>query len=295
MENMSSYNIPIYQLYGEHKLWPSPELIHLETIAERSALYNWEIKSHTHNGLMQLLYLKSGDGWMQLETSTQQLKPPCIIVIPAGCVHGFRFSPNIEGQIISIPYHSACRMMHDSGQSLSCLEQAHQINLVSMEHTHGVLPGSLFQQIKCEYQEQQPGRLNMIDALLMQLFIWLSRSTSTTKGSTVNNRQQDRMTRFRRLIEEHYREWLPTSFYARTLGVSNAQLNSLCRRESGQSAKALIHERLMLEARRLLVYSDQDITGIAFALGFEDPAYFSRFFTRHQAIPPSQFRGQHQI
>jgi len=96
--------------------------------------------------------------------------------------------------------------------------------------------------------------------------------------------------RFVELIERHFRDWQPLSFYAQRLGVSTAQLNNSCRREAGRSAQEMIHDRLLLEARRLLAYSDLDVTGIGYALGFRDPAYFSRFFARRQGVSPSVFR-----
>ena len=65
--------------------------------------------------------------------------------------------------------------------------------------------------------------------------------------------------------------------------------------ESGHSAQHLIHERLLLEARRLLAYSDLDVTTISYSLGFKDPAYFSRFFTRREAMSPSAFRRRHSF
>ena len=93
-----------------------------------------------------------------------------------------------------------------------------------------------------------------------------------------------------RLIDQYFREHKPVGFYADRLGISNVQLNSTCRRETGRSAQSLIHERIVLEARRLLAYSDLDITALGYALGFSDPAYFTRFFSKRQGIPPREFR-----
>ena len=59
---------------------------------------------------------------------------------------------------------------------------------------------------------------------------------------------------------------------------------------TGQGALDLVHARLMLEARRLLAYTPMPVTEIAHALGYEDPAYFSKFFARSVGEPPSAYR-----
>ena len=84
-------------------------------------------------------------------------------------------------------------------------------------------------------------------------------------------------------------------YYARRLNVTEARLNDLCRRMANQSSKELIHDRLVQEARRLLRFSAIPVSEIGYQLGFTDPAYFSRFFTRHAGVPPSEFRSRQSI
>jgi len=66
----------------------------------------------------------------------------------------------------------------------------------------------------------------------------------------------------------------------------------MTRRYAGQSAQALVHQRQLLEAKRLLVYSSMTLSQIADALQFSEPAYFSRFFKRLTGQTPSAFRQQ---
>jgi AraC family transcriptional activator of pobA len=82
------------------------------------------------------------------------------------------------------------------------------------------------------------------------------------------------------------------SRYAATLGISAPHLNSICKRYGGRSALQIIHDRLMLAARRGLAYTDVSVACIARNLGFADPAYFTRFFRRAEGVTPSAFRRQ---
>ena len=97
--------------------------------------------------------------------------------------------------------------------------------------------------------------------------------------------------RYRSLLELHFRRHQPIGFYADALGVTPDHLGRTCRATSGLGALDLLHERMLLEARRMLAYTPVPVTGVAQQLGFEDPGYFSRFFTRRAGLSPSAYRG----
>ena len=97
--------------------------------------------------------------------------------------------------------------------------------------------------------------------------------------------------RYLALVEQHYREHRPLSFYADALGVTPDHLSRTCRHVLRQSALQILHERLMLEARRLLAYSSLSVTQVAQSLGYDDAAYFSKFFSRAVGSTPSEYRA----
>lgn len=85
------------------------------------------------------------------------------------------------------------------------------------------------------------------------------------------------MRHFSRLIESHYRQHLPLAEYAKLIGLSVTHLNYLCREFYGCSALGVLHQRLMLEARRNLQYTRMTVTQLSDYLGFSDAAYFLAF------------------
>lgn len=289
---MAQPQVPTYKLFGEKELWPSPEPVHYETIAARSALYDWEITPHSHDSLMQIAFLQAGEARMTFETQKFELVPPCLVMVPARHIHGFRFSPDMAGHIITLPQALLGELLALSPDlraafdTLRYLPLAHDAQRLERMRLH-------FEQFGREYAGHQPGRISVLIATLGLLVVELARAGGIAAERPAQDRVRQRVERFAELIEQHFRDWQPVSFYARRLGVSPQQLNAGCRREAGASAQRMIHDRLLLEARRLLAYSDLDVTGIGYALGFRDPAYFSRFFTRHQGLSPSAFRLAH--
>ena len=108
---MSKVSIPVFKLYGEALGWPTPDLLHSESIAARSCLHHWEIEPHRHADLWQLLFLYKGQAEIELEGQVRCLREAAIQVVPALCVHGFRFSEDVDGYVVTL----AAPSMHFEG------------------------------------------------------------------------------------------------------------------------------------------------------------------------------------
>jgi AraC family transcriptional activator of pobA len=86
---------------------------------------------------------------------------------------------------------------------------------------------------------------------------------------------------FKEAVEKHYQQWHQVKEYADELNVSPNYLNEVIKTAIGQSAKDYIQNRLILEARRLRLFTHQSNKEIGFSLGFEDPSHFSKFYKNH--------------
>ena len=102
MPRTAPVSIPVFKLYGETTAWPTPDLIHCESIPERSKMHEWEIKPHRHGDLVQLLYVQSGRAVLKVEDIVHQVDTPSLQVVPALSVHTFKFAEDIQGHILSL-------------------------------------------------------------------------------------------------------------------------------------------------------------------------------------------------
>ena len=103
---------------------------------------------------------------------------------------------------------------------------------------------------------------------------------------------QKRFIELRRLIEEHYKEEKQAYFYAHRMNVSVKRLNEVLKSISSLSITDIIHQRVLLQAKRELSLGSKDIHEVAYMLGYDDPSYFSKFFKKHEGISPSKFMGR---
>ncbi|WP_324733218.1 helix-turn-helix domain-containing protein [Pseudomonas paeninsulae] len=280
--------VPVFKLYGETTTWPTPDLIHCESIPERSHLHGWEIKPHRHSDLVQLLYVQGGSAELEVEGQVIRVDHAALQVVPALCVHGFRFSEDIQGHVLSL----AQPLVDQLGATLDSPPLARAACYPAGSRKREL--AALFESISREYSEQEPGRELMLQSLISALLVWVGRRALEHGNSEAQlpDRGREHLQRFTRLLENHYREHRPIEHYAADLGISSAHLNTLCRRLAGQSALQLINQRLLLEAKRCLVYTAMTVNQVADSLGFSEPAYFSRFFKRSTGLTPKTFRIQ---
>ncbi|MEA4917978.1 AraC family transcriptional regulator [Proteiniphilum sp.] len=128
---------------------------------------------------------------------------------------------------------------------------------------------------------------------LLHLFLILIQRFGVKRdcdGLSMNNPSHTYFVRFRKLLEENYHAIHTVNDYAGLLNISSKTLTNCTKEISSQTPLEIINDRILLEARRLLAYSDKNVNEIGFDLGFEDPSYFAKFFKRQMKMLPRDFR-----
>jgi AraC-like DNA-binding protein len=97
--------------------------------------------------------------------------------------------------------------------------------------------------------------------------------------------------KFKRLLEDNFLQVHKVNEYASLLNITEKHLNEICKRFNGKTASAMVFDRLVLEAKRLLQHSDLTIKEISFQLNFNDPSHFSKFFKKHTGVTTKDFRA----
>ncbi|SDL39654.1 transcriptional regulator, AraC family [Modicisalibacter muralis] len=290
MNDLQRGSVPVFKLYGETRHWPTPDLLHCESIAERSRLHDWHIKAHRHADLVHLLHIREGQVELQLEGAERRLEGPLLIVVPAMAIHGFRFSRDIDGHIISLAQPLATQLIEQLERQGEVLDRAAHYPLAGQDEAATI--ASLVVQIDKEYRQPAEGRDPLLHALIQALSVQVARRAERRRPILArrHDKGQAHLQRFQALIDAHYAEQPTIETLAAQLGMTSAHLNTLCRRLAGRSALQLLHERLLLEAKRQLTYTNMTISQVADTLGFSEPAYFTRFFKRHTGFSPKAFR-----
>lgn len=293
---MRHSTIPSFALYGETAA-PGQELLHIEAVASRSRLYHWEISPHVHQGLYQVLWLQRGAAEVALDEWVQRVQGPAAIVVPPGVVHGFRFAPDTDGLVLTL---SARFLVEGEFQAVGEAFRALFAAPGVLDFSHDAAPAgrlhALLRELAAEFAQPSSAE-SPVSGWLARAVVWRLaqvRAQGEQAAGERGHRHQALFTRFLLLVEQHFLEHWPLEKYASRLGLSTQRLNRLTRAESGRSALELVHERLTREACRRLVYIAAPAASLAAELGFEDPAYFSRFFKRRTGLSPQRYREAHR-
>lgn len=290
-------SIPTYDLYGEappHRSATTPEfLLHCEDIYERSRIHGWEIKPHRHRHYFQILYIASGTADLGDGRSRTDLTLPAMVIVPARTVHGFRFSNDVEGFVLTIAGARLETLIGAETASQLCGTLPRAVRLDQDKDEAARIVGAL-RAIPGEYRSRAPGYAALIEAGLVEALVRANRLAPNAPHDVDPAGDGMRLVTLARLIDLHYREHRPVAFYADALGLSATHLNRILKRERQTTIQKWLAARLIDEAKRALVFSVQSVKAIALGLGFSDTAYFTRFFQRETGMSPTAYRRVHQ-
>lgn len=282
--------VPAFFLYGEPLRSPDERLVHIETIAARSRLHDWVIRAHRHRDLHQVLLIQRGRVEARLDAQVARLRAPAAIVVPPGMVHAFQFQPETVGCVLSFSRALAVEL-HAGGSAFTEFLQrgaALPLDRAVIEQTDLT---RLADMLLREFGRSAPGRRLALSGLLAALLANLRRLLpDAAPPEDVGARDRNLVACFREQIERRFREHAGIGDYALLLKTSETRLLRACLAVTGQSPLELVHLRLLIEAERQLRYTSMTVAQVAYYLGFEDPAYFTRFFTRRMGTSPRDFR-----
>lgn len=282
--------VPTYELYGE-KAGGKPDFwLHCETIPSRSSLHHWEIRLHRHESFFQILYIHAGTGDAIFGETSHAIRPHSVITVPPGLNHGFRFSRDIDGFVITVLISHLKAVPGDRSRLGEWLAAAH-VTWLDLEDTDAAYVAQTLSRLGAEFDERRSSRNDLLEAYLTSALVLSARLSSREQGddrpATENERRMEALSG---LIQRHFRSRKPASFYADMLGISPTHLNRIVKAMTGHGTHELIARKLIDEAKRELVFTFASVQEIGDRLGFADPAYFSRFFLQHTGQAPREWR-----
>ena len=238
-----------------------------------------------------ILLVTRGRGWFSLDGHRMPVRPGQVFFTTPGQVRGWEVE-GLDGLCLFFPAAFLEEFFNDQ-QFLQRLPYFH----IRSDAAAMKLPLSRMRSLRyalarmrSELRAYRDDSAHLLRARLYQTLVELARDYARrypTKSSRTLHRA---VTDFQRLVAESALMRHDVHGYARDLAVSPAHLRLLCRRHLGVPAKEVIQERIEVEARRLLLFTDESTERVARELGFRDPSYFARFFRRRTGTSPAQFR-----
>lgn len=266
------------------------DCLHYESVTVRGSEMNWTIPAHRHDGLHQFQLVEQGALRGTIDGREFEGRAPLLMMMAPGSVHGFTYTRDVAGHQVTVPTATLQQLLGGSSLAETGLGASF---VIAAEDAGDVAEcAQLFAAVGREFRAREAGRVHALLAYASLLAVhFLRRRGEQFLREKLQGTRDTLVQRFQALVEQHYRVHRPLSFYAATLGVTPDHLSRTCRNVAKQGALQILHDRLLLEARRLLAYTPMPVGEVAEQLGYEDAAYFSKFFTRQVGNTPSEYRA----
>jgi AraC family transcriptional activator of pobA len=287
--------VPRYHLYGETATGAGDWFVNVEPLADRCRANGWRIEPHSHPQFGQIVFVRGGAGLMTVETDRRPFASPSVLIVPVNTVHGFEYGMDSDGWVLTVaePY---LRNLLDRMPELRVVWSEPRILSLAVDDEETSDIRSAMLRLDRELDGQAAGNVIAAEACLLTVLVAILRRSETSTALRQNSTGNSALVReFRELLERRYREGWTVAQFAAELKVPVAHLRAACLQVEGQPPSNLLHDRLMVEAKRTLVYSDMTVAQVAYWLGFQDPAYFTRFFTRIVNESPSKYRERKRL
>jgi AraC family transcriptional activator of pobA len=256
---------------------PSP--VRLVAIPRLAAGGRWRVEAMRSISEPLLLWFTKGQGRITVAGQTRGYTLHNAVFIPPGVMHGFEVGPQVFGTAVFF------------GRDRDVVLPAQPLHLRIREAPAQVEVNLILDSIQREQDSALPGHDRAARHHLGLLGVWLERQAARLAPDSPRPDAARRLVaRYTGLLELGFHSGQGVADYAAQLGVTPTHLTRCCNLACGRSASALLHDRLLFEARRLLTETDLPVGRIAANLGFTSPAYFTRAFQHQTGKTPSAFR-----
>lgn len=239
-----------------------------------------------------ITFILDGDGSFSLDQHEFTITSNHLYFTAPGQIREWKVADTPYGLVLIFEEEFLCSFFSDPlfVKKLSFFANRQALPQLSLSAEQGGYLTHILLQIEQEIADNK--ETHLLRALLYQVLAWLN-NVYRSQNSLEEKSQSPKVVRFFQLVDQHCCSEHTVLFYASELCITSGYLNDLVKKESGISAKQFIINRLMTEAKRLLLSSESPVSDIAWKLGFGDSSYFIRLFRNETGFSPLAFRKRH--
>ena len=258
---------------------------------ETACVVNEEIDQN----LFHIIWIKDGKGSYNIDFQKLEVEGNTLFFLNPGQIFHIDSEQVSEAYQIGFSQDFHCVEKHNSDIACNGILfntpgelPAVQIPLEKVEIFEG-----LFQNIFREFEKNDAGKEDMLKIYLRMILVEATRIKAKQEKvrSSELSTEQRLVSQFNTLVERNYKRYHKVSDYARMIGITPKSIAKQFKKLNKSTPGEIIRDRIILEAKRLLKYTDKSTKEISFELGFEDPAYFSRMFKKNTLTSPVEFRS----
>lgn len=243
--------------------------------------------SHNKLDSFEVIYIKNGSGFLTVDMHSYAIGDNTVFCLSPGQVREFQADGDVDGYYLSISPEFF--IMAESNFN-SFFTGDNNARMIAVDQDARGELEEILARMKKEFTNYFLLRTEILMGFFKILLIYLSRKTAVTEQQSGCSRDASMARTFFSLLKKHFTSMRMVSDYAKELSVTPNYLNQVIKKISGFSASHHIQQQIVLEAKRQAKYSNRSMKEIAYSLGFEDMAHFSKFFKNNSGMNFSSFK-----
>lgn len=294
MRNTEHNDLPVYCIETFQDVHTHERDFDIKILEDLVDDFEFTNQPHRHD-FYNILFVTKGSGTHTIDFTTYEVQPCSIFFLTPGQIHSWSLSKDIKGYTIF--FKPDFYLMDCNEKKLLEFPFFHTMNTSPTLYLDCEMDPIIKQVITEIYNENKTseiGKNDVVRAYLDILIIKLSRHYQRFISNDHPQQITYRIRELEALVDRNFRKLKQASEYASQMNISQKHLNSICKKGIGKTVSEIIQERIILEAKRLLLHSELSISEVAFSLGYHDSSYFSRFFRNKMDESPEEFRKNYQ-
>ena len=263
---------------------------YINTFKDHLVNHSFVEEPHRHNSYVLVLFT-NGSGTHDIDFDSFVIRPGSMFFLQPGQIHNWELSDDIDGFVVF--YSPEMYNLYFRQKTIDAYPFYYSLGnlpemILNAKETKDIEP--YFYSMLAEYQGNKMMRQDKIINVLDSIHIEIARKYNENhvlETHSYNVKLRD----FNTLLENHFLTEITPSFYASQLHITLKHLNRICNEILKKTTTQVITERIILEAKRMLMDKKRTVSEIASALGFDDYSYFVRLFKKHAGMTPTIFRA----
>lgn len=249
-------------------------------------------ENHRHSHY-EIIWLKKGKGIHHIDGQQFNYNGSVLFLLSPGQVHKIEQEEKGEGFVIKFlpelfQHQKEVEEYLIDSLLFDAIDAFPVINLTASQYK---VFEDLFYQITVEFNTSEIGQQQILSSFLKILITNISRLKHNQIGyNYVPEAGYDLFKKYKIAVEKNFKSIHGVNEYADLLHTTARNLNNVAKKFSNKTAGIIIAERIILESKRYLHHDNLSIKEIAFEIGYEDPAYFTRFFKKYLGISPQHYK-----
>lgn len=250
--------------------------------------------THMHQHHQYIMYwIEQGSGNHNIDFQNIEIKPKRLFFISPGQTHQL-YSKNIRGYyiIFNLDFYHLIKTNYKL-YDFPFFHTTISLPFLDIENDSSKISDFLNQILEEHKNTNAIGKWSVLRMQLEILLIFLTRikQQQQSENTTVFVPNNKKLRQLELLIEQNFKTQKSINFYSEKLNLSSRHLNNIIAAKTGKSISVMIQERVLMESKRLLLHSEKTVAEIAYELGFNDKAYFHRYFKKRADKTPLEFRA----